>query len=174
MLKDFNILATTSRGNEDEACRELWYLLREIGDPAPKIDRTYVSGLIVGKTVVNPFDVVAELRIILRNRPYEFRYLLRIIPIEKVFQTSLDKIREASTKFSKNIGENETFRVTVEKRFWDIPSHEIIEVAAADLKRKVDLTHPNKILLIEVVGNLTGLSLIKPNDIISVTKEKML
>ncbi|NIQ07951.1 MAG: RNA methyltransferase, partial [Candidatus Korarchaeota archaeon] len=64
--------------------------------------------------------------------------------------------------------------VTVEKRFWDIPSHEIIEVAAADLKRKVDLTHPNKILLIEVVGNLTGLSLIKPNDIISVTKEKML
>ncbi|NIQ07950.1 MAG: hypothetical protein GWO20_20205, partial [Candidatus Korarchaeota archaeon] len=116
MLKDFNILATTSRGNEDEACRELWYLLREIGDPAPKIDRTYVSGLIVGKTVVNPFDVVAELRIILRNRPYEFRYLLRIIPIEKVFQTSLDKIREASTKFSKNIGENETFRVTVEKR----------------------------------------------------------
>ena len=35
LLKDFNLLATTSRGNEKQMCSELLYLLKEIGDSAP-------------------------------------------------------------------------------------------------------------------------------------------
>ena len=33
VLKDFNLLVTTARGNEEDACSEIWYLLGEIGDP---------------------------------------------------------------------------------------------------------------------------------------------
>ena len=32
LLEDFNLLATTSRGNEEDLCSEIWYLLREMGD----------------------------------------------------------------------------------------------------------------------------------------------
>jgi len=76
--------------------------------------------------------------------------------------------------FGSKIGQSETFRVTVEKRFTGIPSRDIIEAAAENIKRKVDLTKPSKILLIEVIGGLTGISVIKPSDILSVVKEKML
>ena len=72
------------------------------------------------------------------------------------------------------IGENETFRVTVEKRFTALHSKDIIEAAAGDIKRRADLENPDKILLIEVIGALTGLSLLKPIDILAVVKEKML
>ncbi len=174
MLKDFNLLATTSRGNERDACSELSYLLGEIGDSAPNVEKTGVSGLIAANTAFNPFLVIEKLRKILHERPYEFRYALRIIPIEKVVRTDLGEIQRVATELSSKIGGNETFRVTVEKRFTAMPSRNIIEEVAANIERKVDLSKPDKILLIEVVGGLTGISVIKPDDIISIMKEKVL
>ena len=174
MLRDFNLLATTSRGNERDACSELWYLLGEIGDSAPNVEKTGVSGLIAAKTAFDPFWVIEKLRKILNDRPYEFRYTLRIIPIEKVVRTDLDEIQHAATELSSKIDENETFRITVEKRFTTISSQSIIEETAAKIERKVDLSKPDKILLIEVVGGLTGISIIKPDEILSIMKEKVL
>jgi len=174
MLRDFNLLATTSRGNERDACSELWYLLGEIGDSAPNVEKTGVSGLIAAKTAFDPFWAIEKLRKILNDRPYEFRYTLRIIPIEKVVRTDLDEIQHAATELSSKIDENETFRITVEKRFTTISSQSIIEETAAKIERKVDLSKPDKILLIEVVGGLTGISIIKPDEILSIMKEKVL
>jgi tRNA acetyltransferase TAN1 len=174
MLRDFNLLATTSRGNERDACSELSYLLSEIGDSASNVAKTGVSGLIAAKTALTSFEVIEKLRKILHERPYEFRYTLRVIPIEKVVCTDLGDIQCVATELTSKIGENETFRVTVEKRFTAMPSRNIIEEVAANIDRKVDLSKPDKILLIEVVGGLTGISVIKPDDILSVMKEKVL
>ena len=60
----------------------------------------------------------------------------------------------------------------MEKRFTEISTKDVIEAAASKIERKVNLEKPDKILLIEIVGGLTGISLIKPEDIISVSKEK--
>ena len=172
MLRDFNLLVTTRRGDEDNACSEIWYLLKEIGDEAAEVDKTGVSGLIAVKSSFNPFEVIAKLREILQESPYEFRYSLRIIPIEKVIRTDLNEISRTATELASKIGKNESFRVTVEKRFTKTSSRDIIEAAASNIDRKVNLTNPDKILLIEVIGGLTGISIIKPDDILSTTKEK--
>jgi len=174
LIRDFNLLATTSRGSEDEACSELWYLLSEVGDSAPVVDKTGVAGLIAAKTAFNPFEVIEKFRHILRERPYEFRYTLRIIPIEKVIRTDLGEIQRAAAELSAKIAPNESFRITVEKRFTETSTKDIIEAAASNIERKVDLNNPDKILLIEVIGGLTGLAVIRPNDILSVVKEKVL
>ena len=174
MLRNFNLLATTWRGNEENACSELWYLLGEIGDSAPTVDKTGVAGLIAAKTAFNPFEVIEKFRKILHERSYEFRYTLRIIPVEKVVRTDLGEIQQAAMELSSKIGEDETFRVTVEKRFTETPTQDIIEATAANIERKVDLNNPDKILLIEVIGRLTGVSVIKPEELLAVMKEKML
>ncbi len=175
MIKDFNLLATTSRGNERPMCNELLYLLQEqLGDTEAQVSKTKVKGLIVGKTKMDPCLVIEKFRAILQERPYEFRYALRILPVEMVVHTDLEEIKRATTELAARIGENETFRVTVEKRFTALHSKDIIEAAAGDIKRKADLENPDKILLIEVLGALTGLSLLKPIDILAVVKEKML
>jgi len=167
-------VVTTYRGNEEEACSELWYLLGQVGDATPIIERTNVSGLIVAKTSLNPFEVIERFRRILQERPYEFRYLLRVIPIERVVRTDIDEISRVAHEFENRIGENETFRVTVEKRFTETSTRSIIEAIASKINRKVDLEKPDKIVLVEVIGGLTGMSLIKPEDVLSVTKEKAL
>ena len=156
-------------------CSELLYLLTdELGDPAPVADRTGIRGLVAAKSSFNPCEIIEKFRALLQERPYEFRYALRIIPIEKVVPTEIDKIKSVATELAANIKENETFRVTVEKRFTTIHTRELIEAVATNIERKVNLENPDKILLIEVVGGLTGISLIQPEDILAVIKEKML
>lgn len=173
MLRNFNLLVTTARGTEDDASSEIWYLLGEIGDTAAKVDKTGVSGLIAARTTLNPLVVVEKLRELLKQRPYEFRYSLRIIPIEKVVRTDVTEIQEVVMQLASKIKENETFRVTLEKRFTTTSSKDLIEAAAANIERKVDLNNPNKIVLIEVVGGLTGISVIKPTDVLVTMREKV-
>ena len=173
MLKDFNLLVTTARGSEEDACSEIWYLLGETGDAAVKVERTGITGLISAKTILNPLEVVEKFRQILKERPYEFRYSLRIIPMERVVPTDLGEIQRATIELSTKIKENESFRVTVEKRFTSTPTNAIIEAAATIIQRRVDLNRPDKIVLIEVVGGLTGVSILKPNEILSIVKERM-
>jgi tRNA acetyltransferase TAN1 len=174
MINDFNLVATTSRGNERPMCNELFYLLKEaLSDPEPKTSKTKIRGLIVAKTTLDPYVAIERLRALLKERPYEFRYALRIFPIERVVPTALEEIKRVTEELAGRIGEQETFRVTVEKRFTTLHSKDIVEAAASSVKRKADLENPDHILLIEVFGALTGISLLKPSDILSVLKEKM-
>lgn len=172
MLRDFNLLITTTRGNEENACTEIWYLLGELGDQAAKIDRTSVKGLVLAKTSLDPFEVIKKFRNILKDRPWEFRYTLRVIPIEKVIRTNLTEIQKAVTKLASKMKHDATFRVTVEKRFSRASTSELIEAAAANIERKVSLENPDTIVLIEVIGRLTGISIIEPTDIMSIPKER--
>ncbi len=180
MLKDFNLLATTSRGNERQMRSELTYLLKdELGDPEPLVDKTGIRGLVVAKTCLDPYSVVEKFRAMLQEQPYKFRYALRVMPIEKVVPTTLEEITRATMELSAGIHEDETFRVTVEKRYTSFHSRALIEAAVKGIEatasqRKVDLESPDKIMLIQVLGGLTGISLIKPNHILAVQKEKML
>ncbi|MCW4009916.1 MAG: THUMP domain-containing protein [Candidatus Bathyarchaeota archaeon] len=162
------------RGNERQMCYELSFLLKEAGDAEPKVDKTGIRGLVVAKTALTPVEAVEKLHSLLQERPFEFRYALRIIPIEKVVHTELEEIKNAATELITGLEETETFRVTVEKRFTNIHSRDLIEAVAANVKNKVELEKPDKVLLIEVLGGFTGVSLLKPQDIISVQKEKML
>jgi len=172
MLKDFNLLVTTARGNEEDAASEIWYLIGNIGDQTVKVEKTGITGLIAAKTTLNPFEIITKLREILKEKPYEFRYTLRVIPIEKVVHTDLNEIKQAVTELAPKITENETFRITVEKRFTTTKTTDIIQAAATNIQRQVNLKKPDKTILIEVVGGLTGISIVKPDEIISVTKER--
>ena len=175
MINDFNLLATTARGNERAMINEILYILREeLKDTEAQASKTKIRGLIVAKTSLDPLEAIKKIRVILAERPYELRYALRIVPIQTVVATNLAEIKSATEKFSAKIGENQSFRVTVEKRFTELHSKDLVEAAAGGIKRKVALKNPDLILQIEVLGELTGISLLRPTDILLVVKEKLL
>ncbi|MCW3999824.1 MAG: THUMP domain-containing protein [Candidatus Bathyarchaeota archaeon] len=175
MIENFNLIATTARGNERAMINEILFLLKdELGDADAKAAKTKIRGLIVAKTSQDPLEVMEKLRKILSERSYMFRYALRIVPIQQVVQTNLAEIKKAALELAQKIGEDQSFRVTVEKRFTELHSRDIIEAAAGEIKRRVDLKAPDWVLQIEVVGALTGVSLLKPSDVMAVVKEKML
>jgi tRNA acetyltransferase TAN1 len=116
--------------------------------------------------------VVQELSKRLLESPWKFRYIQKVSPLERIVPSSLTEIEKCVSSMAEGIEREERFRVTVRKRHTALSSKEIVELVARKIDRKVDLENPAKVVLIEVVGELTGISVIKPTDVLSVTKVK--
>lgn len=172
MLSDFNLIVSTSRGNERNTCSEFWYLLGEVGDRASKIETTTIIGLVLAKTNLNPIEAVHKLRALLKERPWEFRYTLKVTPVEVVVEASTERIKSASLELAKRIGPKEKFRLTVGKRHTPLSARGLIEEVAKGIDQPVDLENPDRIILIEIVAELAGLALLKSDDVLSVEREK--
>ncbi|MFQ5871377.1 MAG: THUMP domain-containing protein [Candidatus Geothermarchaeales archaeon] len=167
----FNLIATSGRDVEFDAKLELQLLLSEVGDDSAKVWESGVSGLILANTRLEPREATRRLRDLLSERPFDFKLLRRIIPVEVWMETNLKKIEEACAKLSESIKTTETFRVTVEKRRSRLRSRELIEAAARHVDARVDLEKPDRIILIQVVGGETGVSLLgSEREILNVDK----
>ncbi|MBA3977241.1 MAG: hypothetical protein H0X50_03465 [Nitrosopumilus sp.] len=158
---EFNFIATTFRYREDALVDELGELFAEFGDLTATIHTTSVDGLVMGICMKNPVDFVFFLREKLKDEPWEIRYLLRFVPIEQVVLTDVSEIKNVSIELMKKIPANDSFKILIEKRHTNLKKNDIINTIGPFISSKVDLTNPDWILLIEVVGRYTGLSMIK-------------
>jgi len=172
LLNDFNLVVSTSRGNERNTCSEMWYVLGEVGDRGSTVEPTPAIGLVVAKTKLEPIKAVHDLRALLKERPWEFKYTLKLVPIQSVSEAKLDTIQTAAIAMAEKIASKESFRITVEKRHTGLSSKTIIDTIAKKIDRKVNLENPDKIVMIDVIGELAGLALIKTDDVLSVEREK--
>jgi len=150
----------------------MWYLLGEVGDRGSTIETTPVIGLVVAKTKLEPIKAIRDLRALLKERPWEFKYTLRLVPIQRIVEAQIEAITQAALELANQIEKKDKFRITVEKRHTDLASKTIIDTIAKRIERTVDLESPDKILMIEILGDSAGLSLIGPEDTLSVEREK--
>jgi tRNA acetyltransferase TAN1 len=95
---------------------------------------------------------------------------MRVIPIERVVETRIERIAEAVEALKERIPPEATYKVVVEKRQTQLSSREIIEAVASRIERKVRLENPDWIVLVEVLRGLTGISVVRPDQILSLVK----
>jgi len=167
-----NLIVTCARHFEPEAGEELADILEELGDSEVKVSITNMSGILTAETKIDPVEVTGKVREMLLDEPWSVRYCLRIIPIQKVVETKIEEIEKCVEELHKQIPDNETYRISIEKRNSDISSQEIITKIANKIKNKVSLDFPDKVILIEILGNLSGISVLKKSDILSTEKTK--
>jgi tRNA acetyltransferase TAN1 len=104
---------------------------------------------------------------LLKEEPWRFKYVLRVIPIERVAQADINMIRKCVREIAARILPLQTFRITVEKRHNSINSTDLVRGIASEIDRNVDLTNPDWIILVEVIQNVAGLSVMKRHHIFS-------
>ena len=167
-----NLIVTCARHLEGETEDELIDILDELGDSDVKISVSSMSGIITVQTKLNPIEVVRKIKEMVLDEPWSIRYCLRIIPIQKVVETNIEEIEKSICNMSSEINEKESYRILIEKRNSDISSKEIITKIANRIKNKVSLDFPDKIILIEILGIITGISILKKSDILSLEKTK--
>ena len=131
-----------------------------------------MSGILTAETSLEPIQVVRKIKDMLLDEPWSIRYCLRVIPIQKVIESKMEEIEKITTFVSEQISEDETYRISIEKRNSELSSKDIISKIANKIKNKVSLEFPEKIVLIEILGNKTGISVIKNSDILSIEKTK--
>jgi tRNA acetyltransferase TAN1 len=172
MLMNFNLIASTFKHREEDAQDELLEILEMLGDCKSESQATDISGIVLGYTKLDPFQIVKALRELVKNEPWQIRYVLRLLPIEVVVYTESENIKNAAKKLALKIQSGDTFRITVERRHTSINSSDIISTIAKEIDNKVDLENPDWIVLVQVVGGQTGISVIKPNQIFRSVVEK--
>ncbi len=168
---DFNYIATTHRYREEDLVDELQTLFRDNGDTNATSNISHIDGLITG-TTNDSINFVNFLRYKLKDTPWEIRYLLRFIPIEKAIITNISEIKNIAIELSKKIPKDATFKILIEKRHTNITKLDLINNIAPLVSQKVDLTEPEWIILIEIIGKYSGISVIKSEMIFSSMIEK--
>lgn len=158
------------RNRERAATSEVRYFIGDLlDDPSVRVYQTRISGLLTCNTSLDPFNVIRELKKFAEENPYQFRFAIRFTPIEVCVPTELDIIVKASQELLPKISEDESYRVTVRSRHTPLKNMQVIEAVADVIPRKVNLDSPDKTLWIEIVGDITGISVLQENeDILSI------
>lgn len=120
----------------------------------------------------NPKALLSFLTDFVRSEPFRVRFILRVIPIDRVVDTKVPEIVKAVKELSSAIGAGETFRITIESRDSPYSDKELIDALADAVDRKVSLDSPDKIVLLEIFGEYAGIGVISPHDIVSIQKLK--
>ena len=167
-----NLIITCARHLEGDAEEEIIDILDELGDSDVQISVSSMSGIITVQTKLDPIEVVRKMKEKVLDEPWSIRYCLRVIPVQKVVETNIEEIEKTISSKSNQIEEKESYMILIEKRNSDISSKEIITKIANGIKNKVSLDFPDKIILIEILGIVTGISILKKSDILSIEKTK--
>ncbi|MHA1249234.1 MAG: THUMP domain-containing protein [Candidatus Helarchaeota archaeon] len=164
------MLISSYRYKERDAAAECIYYLALIGDENAEIKPTKISGLLKGNTSLNPIDAVRKLKTIFMIELKYVQFIQKITPLELIVNSTIDKIIEAVDRLKYKIREDETFRITINKRHSHIDRNELIKAIADTISRRVDLKNPDKTILIEIIGDKSGVSIIEKGDILSIQK----
>lgn len=108
----------------------------------------------------------------MRSEPFKVRSIMRIIPVDRVVDTKIEEIVKAVKELAAAIGPGETFRITIEARDSPYQDRKLIDAIADVVDRKVSLDSPDKVVLLEIFGEYSGVSVISPNDVVSIMRLK--
>jgi tRNA acetyltransferase TAN1 len=167
-----NLIITCARNLESETKNEIRKILDEFGDQEPEILNVGMRGILMVNTIIEPSKIIDWVKNKIIEEPWLIRYCLRIIPIQRITDTEIDKIKQNVIKLKDTIQKNDSYRITIEKRNTSISSNEIITEVAEIFPNKVSLNQPDWIILIEIIGNETGISILKNDELFSLDKAK--
>ena len=126
----------------------------------------------VDEEIADNFKVLDNFREIIDDEPWLIKYCSRIIPIQKECETKLEEIRDIAVELSNVMKQNETYRITVEKRHSSLHTKDIISNIADSISNKVSLENSDWEIIVQILRNKTGISVIAPDTILSVDREK--
>ena len=167
-----NLIVTCARNLESETKNEIKKILGELGAQEPEILNVGMRGILMVNTIIEPSKIVDWVKNKIIEEPWLIRYCLRLIPIQRMTETEIGKITQNVIKLKDTIQKNDSYRITIEKRNTSISSNEIITEVAKIFPNKVSLNNPDLIVLIEILGDKTGISILNNSELFSLDKSK--
>ena len=167
-----NLIITCQRNLEEPTILEIQNILERLGDTEAIVEKTIFSGIIQVETGLDIMQVLENFKEIIEEEPWLIKYCSRIIPIQEECESKLEHITDKVNSLSSIIKKNETYRITVEKRQSSLHTKDIISKIADSLSNKVSLENSDWEIIIQVLRDRTGISIIPPNSILSVERQK--
>jgi len=169
-----SFLISSQRANERDALSEAYYIISDILKYDLKPLKSRVPGLSILRLTddsYNTLDIMTEIREYIKKEG-PLVACLKIVPLECLIKTDLPQIvLQVLEKARAKISASNSWRLTVNKRQSSLRTFQVINEVAADINwGTVDLTNPDLEIRIEIIRDLTGISVFKPDSEISMAK----
>ena len=167
-----NLIITCQRNLEDPTILEAQNMLERFGDVDAIIEKTVFSGIIQAQTSLDNIKVLDDFRELIDDEPWLIKYCSRIIPIQVECESKLDEITNKAIELSHVMKKDQTYRITIEKRHSSLHTKDIISNIADSISNKVSLENSDWEIIVQVLRDKTGISVIPPDTILSVDRQK--
>jgi tRNA(Ser,Leu) C12 N-acetylase TAN1 len=163
-----NLLVSILWRAPGRARKEIIRLLRALHDTSPLVMPTGRRGLMAVRTSLDPRAVVRGLRELAATNPQGFRATCKWVPVDLWTAGDLETMRRGVAQLQTRIAPTERWRMTVEKRAeGTMSTPALIAALAALVPARVDLTHPDKVLMVQLFSGRAALSVLAPTDVFS-------
>ena len=165
------LLISCRRNFESNASSEIHFALTnelKLNSEDIKAKNTGISGLItVRLNNMDNLHVVDQLKELEKVNSY-FIHCLKIKPIMYTIKNDFEDLSEIVKDHLDEINGN--YKIEVNKRHSSLRSIEVIKVIADIVKNPVSLDNPDTLVLVEIIGDKLGLSIINPKYIFATNK----
>jgi tRNA(Ser,Leu) C12 N-acetylase TAN1 len=161
-----NLLVTYDPVHPGKAQREAAALLDDFGN-FDFVD-TKNDGIFL-MHVDSPKKIVKELSLLPKD---SFEMTFKWVPIEKWVQSNVDEITKVMLQFNSQIDKGKSWKLALFKRkYKGHDTLKLIEILTESIdNEKVSLTDPDMIIVIEIIGELAGCSLLKKSEYLDTQK----
>lgn len=162
----FNLLVSTGRGLEQKCISDLEELVCGL-DPGFRAMRSQFSGLVKCLATKGNRDIIRHITSVLQEKPWYNELIKRVVPVDSVVLSDPVRIVEAvkDLRLQIPVRDEESFRVRVRKRGATLDRVELITAIAELFDNRVNLAHPDFEVRVEMVGKLSGVSIIGRGEI---------
>lgn len=166
-----DLLVTYDSAHGTKSLEQLKELLESVGETA-SLKETGIEGDIIAE-VSDAIVVVGKISEAVKNEPEKFSYLARFIPISVWTEAKVEKMQEAIKGMLDKIGEEEKWKMSLEKRSWNEMHSGDLIIKLTDVvdRKNVDLVNPEKIINVEILGEKAGISILTPEQMFDAKKQ---
>ncbi len=168
----FNLLVTFNPNHAGTAQKELSEVLQKIGEK-PRIAVSQIEGLFK-VAVSDARKAVSRLKSICQADPDRFIATHHYTPIDNWCGSEVNEMKKIIKSLVPGIGKSERWKMALNKRHWDKAGHTdlILSLTGVIDRDNVDLSNPQKIVQVEIIGKEAGISLLQAGEILDVIEIK--
>jgi tRNA(Ser,Leu) C12 N-acetylase TAN1 len=170
-MDNYNLLVTFHPNQVGLAEAEVRKRIEDEKSMVEYIDRSSVEGVFCIKVDGDPKRMVTSLRDDFSENPGMLAHTYHWVPIDRWVPANDEDMIEAVRETARGIGDHESWMMHMHKRHHEKHSEELVLALTDPIRKgKVDLKNPDKIIAVEVLGNMAGISLLERDQIIDVNK----
>ncbi len=88
------MIITCARNLELETKNEIRKIFDDLGEQEPEILNVGMRGILMVNTIIEPSKIIDWAKNKIAEEPWLIRYCLRIIPIQSITETEINKIKQ--------------------------------------------------------------------------------
>ncbi|HOK27850.1 MAG TPA: THUMP domain-containing protein [Methanomassiliicoccaceae archaeon] len=170
-MEHYNLLVTYHPTRAGLAEKEVRKRVEEAGERVEELVNSCISGVFCVEVSGDVKQLVSDIREEFWEDPGMLTHTFHWMPVDRWVKANVEDMTDAARELSEGIEETERWMMHMHKRRHDMTSEELVLALTEPIsKGKVDLRNPDKIIAVEVLGGMAGMSLVTRDQVIDANR----